>query len=117
HSDLRARLAPPFPRGGMKQAVTPDQKDSRQGVAILGSTGSIGMSTLDVLARHPDRFVVVALTANSQVDRLYEQCVRFRPRLAAMLDPSAARELERRLRASHVPTEVLGGPQGLVAAA
>ncbi len=97
----------------MTHAASQDQNEGRQGVAILGSTGSIGMSTLDVLARHPDRFAVAALTANAQVDRLYEQCVRFRPRFAAMLDPQAARDLERRLRASGIPTVVSSGLDGL----
>jgi 1-deoxy-D-xylulose-5-phosphate reductoisomerase len=102
----------------MKHAASQDQnQETRQGVAILGSTGSIGMSTLDVLARHPERFTVAALTANAQVDRLYEQCVRFAPRLAAMLDPLAARELERRLRACGVSTEVRSGAAGLAAVA
>lgn len=101
----------------MTHAASQDQKEDRHGVAVLGSTGSVGVSTLDVLARHPDRFTVTALSANSQVDRLYEQCTRFRPRLAAMLDPLAARELKRRLRASAIPTEVRSGPDGLAAVA
>jgi 1-deoxy-D-xylulose-5-phosphate reductoisomerase len=48
-------------------------------IAILGSTGSIGLSTLDVIARHPDRFEVFALAARHNIERLLEQCVRFRP--------------------------------------
>lgn len=90
---------------------------ANRGVAILGSTGSIGANTLDVLARHPDRFRAVALTANRQVDVIFEQCRRFRPRLAVMLDPDAAQTLARRLRAAALDTEVQAGPEGLAAAA
>ncbi len=64
-----------------------------KGVTILGSTGSIGVSTLDVIARHPGRFKVVALTANTQVDRLFEQCQRMHPAHAVMLDESAGMKL------------------------
>ena len=58
----------------------------RQRVCILGATGSVGTSTLDVIARHPQRFEVFALTAHSRVDELFAQCVRWRPRFAAMAD-------------------------------
>ncbi len=84
-----------------------------RGVTLLGSTGSIGMNTLDVLARHPDRFRVVALTANTQVDRLFEQCRRFKPEFAAMQDVDAAAELEERLRKERLPVSVLSGIEGL----
>ena len=50
-----------------------------QGITVLGATGSIGVNTLDVVSRHPERFHVVALTARSRLDVLFEQCVRFRP--------------------------------------
>ncbi|MDH5594940.1 MAG: 1-deoxy-D-xylulose-5-phosphate reductoisomerase, partial [Gammaproteobacteria bacterium] len=63
------------------------------GVTVLGATGSIGVSTLDVIARHPDRFRVVALTANTQVDRMYEQCLSFKPEFAVMADDNAAQQL------------------------
>ena len=59
-------------------------------VAILGSTGSIGVNTLDVIRAHPDRFKVVALTAGKQVDRLAEQCVEFKPAIAVVTDAAAA---------------------------
>ena len=65
------------------------------GVAILGSTGSIGDSTLDVLARHADRFRVVALAAHSSTAKLLAQCERFMPDYACLVEPSAAAELER----------------------
>lgn len=86
---------------------------SPQGVALLGATGSIGMNTLDVLARHPDRFRVVALTANTQVERMVEQCRRFRPEFAVMQDPAAARDLEKRLRSERLAVAVLSGIEGL----
>lgn len=84
-----------------------------KGVAILGSTGSIGASTLDVLARHPDRYRVVALTAARQWERLLEQCERFRPDLAVLTDPEAARELADAMAARALPTRVLAGHQSL----
>ncbi|MGH8159939.1 MAG: 1-deoxy-D-xylulose-5-phosphate reductoisomerase [Rhodanobacter sp.] len=91
--------------------------DSRQRLSILGSTGSIGTSTLDVVARHPDRFAVFALTAHKRVDRLYEQCIAFRPALAVVGEAVDAMLLEQRLRAAHVPTEVAHGEQALCDAA
>ncbi len=81
------------------------------GIAILGSTGSIGVSTLDVVGRHPDRYQVVALTANRAVDRLLEQIERHRPHYAVMADPAAASELRRRLADRSVT--VLEGEEGL----
>lgn len=83
------------------------------GVAILGATGSIGTSTLDVLARHPDRFDVVALTANRNVDRLFEQCLQARPRYAVMVDHRAARELAQRLAGPAPQVEVLAGAEAV----
>lgn len=80
-----------------------------QRVAVLGSTGSIGTSTLDVLARHPQRFEVYALTAATQVDLLLQQCLQFRPRFAAMASAAHAAELAQRLKAAGSSTEVLGG--------
>ena len=93
--------------------MTTTKSVSIQGVTLLGSTGSIGVSTLDVLARHPDRFRVVALTANTQVERMVEQCRRFRPEFAVMQDPAAARELEKRLRGERLAVAVLSGIEGL----
>jgi len=81
----------------------------KQRVAILGSTGSIGTSTLDVLARHPERFEVFALTAATQVDLLQRQCLQFRPRYAVMAQPAHAKELAQRLASSGSTTQVLGG--------
>lgn len=72
----------------------------RIGVVILGSTGSVGVNTLDVLARHPDRFQVVALTAHRNSETLFEQCLAHQPTFAVMVDPIAAEQLQHRLRAA-----------------
>jgi 1-deoxy-D-xylulose-5-phosphate reductoisomerase len=84
-----------------------------QRIAILGSTGSIGTQTLDVIARHPDRFEVFALTAARQVDLMLQQCARFRPALAVMTDADAAQALASRLEAEGLPTRVLQGARAL----
>jgi 1-deoxy-D-xylulose-5-phosphate reductoisomerase len=84
-------------------------------VAVLGSTGSIGVQALDVIARFPDRFQPVALAAGRSVDAFEEQVRRFRPRVAAMADPEAAAELRRRLGPGE--TEVLEGEAGVAALA
>ena len=86
---------------------------TKQRVCVLGSTGSIGTSTLDVLARHPSRFEVFALTAHRRVDELLQQCIEFRPRYAAMADAEQARVLRERLRDHGSHTEVLHGDQAL----
>jgi len=83
------------------------------GIAVLGSTGSIGVSTLDVVARHPDRFRAVALTAHRSVQRMAEQCRRFRPIYAVMADTAAAAELRSALAGMADPPEVLAGPAAL----
>ncbi|WP_234194147.1 1-deoxy-D-xylulose-5-phosphate reductoisomerase [Pseudacidovorax sp. NFM-22] len=85
----------------------------RQRVTILGATGSVGTSTLDVIARHPDRYEVFALTAATRVDELAAQCLRFQPRFAVMADERAARDLASRLEAAQMSTRVLSGPQAL----
>ncbi len=85
----------------------------RQRLCILGATGSVGTSTLDVIARHPERFEVVALTAHSRVDDLFQQCLHWQPRFAALPGAAQAAELQRRLRAHGVRTEVLAGAQAL----
>ena len=86
---------------------------SRQRVCILGATGSVGTSTLDVIARHPQRFEVFALTAHSRVDDLFAQCVQWQPRFAAMPDTRHASALRERLKAHGVATEVLAGARAL----
>ncbi len=85
---------------------------SRQ-VVILGSTGSVGSSTLDVIARHPGRFKVVALTAHRRIDALFKQCIAFQPQYAAVVDARSAEQLLARLRAAGSATEVLSGAQAL----
>jgi 1-deoxy-D-xylulose-5-phosphate reductoisomerase len=84
------------------------------GIAVLGATGSIGDSTLDVCARHPDRFRVVGLGARRNVAKLLEQCERFRPERVALADKDAAAEFERRARQAGLRVEVLAGEQGMV---
>jgi 1-deoxy-D-xylulose-5-phosphate reductoisomerase len=84
------------------------------GVAILGSTGSVGEHTLDVIARHPDRFRVIALGAHRNVDKLADQCRRFDVPYAALADPSAAAKLGDALRARGARTRVIDGPEALV---
>ena len=86
-------------------------------LTILGATGTIGINTLDVVARHPGRFEVIALTGATQVDKMVEQCRRHRPQLAVMADDQAAGRLRERLRASGLQTEVRAGSQALVEAA
>jgi 1-deoxy-D-xylulose-5-phosphate reductoisomerase len=84
------------------------------GVAVLGSTGSIGENTLDVLARHPDRFKVVALGAHKNAAKLAQQVLAVRPAYVALSDPQAARELTERLAGAPVTTRILAGAEGLV---
>jgi len=85
-------------------------------VAILGSTGSIGVNTLDVIRAHPDRFRVVALTAAKQIERLAEQCIEFRPAIAVVADATGAARLSQLLTDKHIKTQVLFGPEALVTA-
>ena len=86
-------------------------------VAVFGATGSIGGSTLDVIARHPDQFRASVLTAHRQVEALVELCARHRPDLAIIADAQLEQELARRLTAAGVHCEVASGPDALVAAA
>ena len=83
------------------------------GITILGSTGSIGASTLDVISRHPDRYRAVALTANRDVEGLIRQCRVFRPDYAAMADSRSALDLKQRVQAENLPVKVLSGVEGL----
>ena len=90
---------------------TPQQGPQR--VCVLGATGSVGKATLDVIERHPERFEVFALTAQRRLDELLVQCVRWRPRFAAVASAADARTLAARLRDAKVATEVLAGPEAL----
>jgi 1-deoxy-D-xylulose-5-phosphate reductoisomerase len=83
-------------------------------LTLLGSTGSIGDSTLDVVARHPERFSVYALTAHRNGDKLVEQCLRFAPEVAVVGDADTAAQVEKKLRAAGSKTIVTYGPQALV---
>lgn len=82
-------------------------------VVVLGSTGSIGVNTLDVIDRHPERFDVFALTASTSVDTLLAQCVRHRPAYAVMVSEAHGRQLEARCRTEDLPTRVLWGAQSI----
>ncbi len=84
-----------------------------QYLTVLGSTGSIGVNTLDVVARHPDRFCIVALTANSRIDLLLEQCKRFQPVYAVVVNPALARALEQSVIEAGLQTRVLCGVEAL----
>lgn len=84
-----------------------------QQVTILGATGTIGVNTLDVISQHPHRFEVFALTANQNVDALFDQCQQFNPRYAVMLDEQAAERLSVKLKQSGSATEVLSGMEAL----
>jgi 1-deoxy-D-xylulose-5-phosphate reductoisomerase len=97
----------------MSTAASHPTGAARQRVCILGATGSVGTSTLDVIARHPGRFEVFALTAHSRVDELFAQCVQWRPRFAALPDARSADALQARLHAHDVATRVLAGPAAL----
>ena len=89
----------------------------RQNVTVLGATGSIGVNTLDVIRRHPDRYRVFALCAHSQVDKLFEQCREFEPEFAVVRDASLADELALLCRNAGLSTSVRHGVEALVAMA
>ena len=84
-----------------------------QTVTILGSTGSIGVSTLNVLAQHPGKYRVYALTAKSSVETLFEQCLQFEPMLAVMLEENAAEQLATKIKTAGLLTQVLSGAKAL----
>ena len=86
---------------------------SVQCLTVLGSTGSIGVSTLDVVFQHPQWFRVIALTANSQIDTLLEQCKRFKPDYAVVMDIAAAQVLEQHITEAGLRTRVLCGVEAL----
>ena len=86
----------------------------QQVLTILGSTGSIGESTLDVVSRHPEKFRVFALAGHRQVDKLVAQCKQFRPEYAVVGDAGHAAELEKKLKQEGIDTQVLYGSQALI---
>ena len=79
----------------------------KQRLTVLGSTGSIGVSTLDVVARHPERFEVFALSAATQVDALLAQCAQFKPRYAVMASDAHAALLEAKIQSNGLQTQVI----------
>ena len=87
---------------------------SKETVAVFGSTGSIGTSTLDVLERNHTRYQVSSLTANTNVEAMLQQCLKFKPATAAMAEPAAGEELSRRLAAANSETVVLNSPDALL---
>lgn len=87
---------------------------TQQVLTILGSTGSIGESTLDVVSRHPEKFRVFALAGHRQVDKLATQCKQFRPEYAVVGDAGHAAELEKKLKQEGIDTQVLYGSQALI---
>jgi len=86
---------------------------AKQGVCVLGSTGTIGVNTLDVIKRHPEKYKVIALTAYQSDEKLYQQCLEFKPKYAALLDADAAERLQKKITAADVPTQVLHGAESL----
>ena len=87
------------------------------GISVLGSTGSIGISTLDVIVQHPERYRAVGLAANRDVEGLFQQCERFQPTVVAMADQASAAELAKRLASIGSSIEVLAGEAGVIAIA
>ncbi|HQV13725.1 MAG TPA: 1-deoxy-D-xylulose-5-phosphate reductoisomerase, partial [Denitromonas sp.] len=88
-----------------------------QSLTVLGATGSIGVSTLDVVARHPDRYRIFALSGKTQLARLAEQCAQFSPRYAVVDDAAAATRLQGLIAERGASTEVLYGADQLAAVA
>jgi 1-deoxy-D-xylulose-5-phosphate reductoisomerase len=83
-------------------------------ISVLGSTGSIGVNTLDVIAMHQDKFSIFALTGATQVDLMLQQCATFKPDFAVMVNADAARLLEEKLSNEKIPTRVLSGSEALI---
>ena len=86
---------------------------TKQRLTVLGSTGSIGTNTLDVVARHPDKYEIFALSAATRVDLMLAQCAQFKPRYAVMASTPHAKELAEKLKANGLATEVLQTPDAL----
>ncbi|MEE9309758.1 MAG: 1-deoxy-D-xylulose-5-phosphate reductoisomerase [Cocleimonas sp.] len=84
-----------------------------KGICILGATGTIGVNTLDVIARHPNEYHVVALSANTNVDKLEQQCLEVKPQYAVMVDDNSAEQLDKKLKKAGVATQVLSGKKAL----
>lgn len=97
----------------MKSTVNELANQVKKRIAILGSTGSIGVSTLDVIARHPDRFEVFALSASTQIDLMLRQCVQFKPAFAVMASEPHGRALEQKCLDLGLKTRVLWGAEAI----
>ena len=82
---------------------------AKQGVCVLGATGTIGVNTLDVISRHPDKFEVIALTAFQSDEKLFQQCLEFKPQYAVLVDENAAERLQAKISSADIPTVVLQG--------
>ena len=85
----------------------------KQNIVILGSTGSIGKSTLSVIENNPQKYHAFALVGGKNVETMFEQCIKFRPHFAALDDVNAAKILREKLIAHHIPTEVLAGRRSI----
>ena len=86
---------------------------AKQGICVLGSTGTIGVNTLDVISRHPEKYSVIALSAHQSDEKLFQQCVEFKPRYAVLVDADAAERLQKKVIAEGIETEVLQGVESL----
>ena len=86
---------------------------SKQGICVLGSTGTIGVNTLDVISQHEEKYRVIALTANNADEKLFQQCLKHKPLYAVMADADAAISLQDKVAQSDLPTEVLSGVESL----
>ncbi len=87
--------------------------NNSKGITILGSTGSIGVSTLDVISRHENSYEIIALTANSNVEKMLQQCLQYQPQYAVMVDEQAAEQLSKALKDKAPETTVLSGAKSL----
>ncbi len=87
-----------------------------KGITVLGSTGSIGVNTLDVISRHSDKYKVKALTANTNIELLLDQCIKHRPEIAVMVNEDSASKLEKELKNKAPDIKVLSGIEGLISA-
>ena len=85
----------------------------KQNFVILGSTGSIGHSTLSVIEHNPDKYHAFALVGGKNVEPMFEQCVKFQPHFAALDDENAAKVLREKLASHHIKTEVLAGQKAI----
>jgi 1-deoxy-D-xylulose-5-phosphate reductoisomerase len=99
--------------GSFAKVAAKGPREAPMGVAVLGSTGSIGVATLDVMQRHPEQFRAVVLTANHNAARLKEQCLLHRPSYVALGDAGAAKQLADELQAQGLKTRVLAGPAAI----